>query len=135
MVSVDTDQCWLYAGSKTPDGYGQIRLDGKYQKVHKLIYEAFNGELPEGYETDHLCEVKACVNPKHLEGVTHRENTRRHYERFYSEFCRNGHPRSMTKYYWDNRTLVYAKQCSGCYTQRYRNKVRMLQDNQTKEEV
>lgn len=71
-----TDGCWLWVGSRDGNGYGLIR-NGRLVKAHRLSYEMHKGEIPDGMEIDHLCRVKACVNPAHLEAVTHRENMSR----------------------------------------------------------
>ena len=65
-----TDSCWLWTGSINNKGYG--RLSGVY--AHRAAYELLVGPIPEGKELDHLCRVTHCVNPEHLEPVTHREN-------------------------------------------------------------
>jgi hypothetical protein len=44
------------------------------QRAHRVSYRLFKGEIPEGTEIDHLCKMKCCVNPEHLEAVTHAEN-------------------------------------------------------------
>ena len=74
--TVKTPSCWFYTGAKN-GGYGAITIDGKKTVVHKLMYRAVIGEVPEGKELDHLCGIKHCVNPEHLQPVTHLENTRR----------------------------------------------------------
>jgi hypothetical protein len=68
--------CWLWL-STCSDGYGQIRKDGKYVQAHRVAYELIRGPIPIGLELDHLCRVRCCVNPFHLEAVTHPENLRR----------------------------------------------------------
>ena len=73
--------CWLWRGSLDPDGYGQAfnhRL-GRVDKAHRVVWEHYYGPLPRrgGAELDHTCRSRACVNPQHLELVTHRENRRR----------------------------------------------------------
>jgi hypothetical protein len=65
--------CWLWLGFVGADGYGQSKL-GKARVAHRIVYEAMVGEIPEGLVIDHLCRTRCCVNPDHLEPVTHREN-------------------------------------------------------------
>lgn len=65
--------CWLWIKSVKANGYGL------YQKTvaHRWSYEHFVGPIPDGLFLDHLCRTRCCVNPRHLEPVTARENTRR----------------------------------------------------------
>ena len=56
-----------------PEGETVRRL----MSVHRLSYEAFKGPIPEGMHIDHLCRVRNCYNPEHLEAVTQAENNRR----------------------------------------------------------
>jgi len=71
------DDCWLYAGYCNYKGYGMTWVGDKKLMTHRVIYEALVGEIPEGLTIDHLCKVKACINPDHLEPVTQRENNLR----------------------------------------------------------
>jgi len=72
-----TSGCWLWAGATAGKNYGQITHDGKRQYAHRVVYELVVRSIPEGLEIDHLCKVTCCVNPNHLEPVTHKENLRR----------------------------------------------------------
>ena len=74
--TVKTSTCWFYTGTKA-SGYGTITVDGKRILAHRIMYEAVNGAIPDGKEIDHLCIIRHCVNPEHLQAVTHLENTRR----------------------------------------------------------
>lgn len=71
-----TDSCWLWARPHS-NGYGYITVNGKKYLAHRLSYVWANGPVPEGLELDHLCRVRSCVNPAHLEAVTSKENTLR----------------------------------------------------------
>ena len=70
---VKTAGCWLWIGKINIDGYG-VYAD---QRAHRVSFEKFKGPVPLGLEIDHLCSVRNCVNPSHLEAVTHKENVRR----------------------------------------------------------
>lgn len=73
-----TDGCWLWEASKTKKGYGQIsNKPGSPLLAHRVAYELVKGAIPAGAQIDHLCRVRECVNPDHLEVVTSRENTLR----------------------------------------------------------
>ena len=68
-----TDSCWLWVGFLR-DGYGSMLLDGKRSGVHRISYQWLVGPIPDGLQLDHLCRVRNCVNPEHLEPVTQRVN-------------------------------------------------------------
>lgn len=76
-IEVQPDGCWLWQASMSPTGYGRFYLDGRMTTAHRAAYLMFVGPLRAGLEIDHLCRVRACVNPLHLEAVTHRENLAR----------------------------------------------------------
>jgi len=86
-------QCWLWTGTIMPNGYGLCGWQYKRYLAHRLIYEHLIGAIPKGLEIDHLCRTRHCVNPAHLEPVTHAENMRRG-KSYYQKrtHCIHGHP-------------------------------------------
>lgn len=80
-VLVDANDCWLWQGAINGGGYGQIKWQGKVLYVHRIMCPT-----PPGTEVDHLCRVKRCCNPSHLEAVPHQVNNKRAFPT-----CRRGH--------------------------------------------
>lgn len=96
-VTVDEAGCWLWQGVRfSRTGYAQFSVDNKTRSVHRVAYELYVGPIPDGLTVDHLCRVRNCVNPEHLEAVTARENILRgespcaHNAR--KTHCPKGHP-------------------------------------------
>lgn len=72
--------CWIWTGSRSGGGYGRFVVDTTRREstgAHRFSYELLVGPIPEGLQIDHLCRVRACCNPAHLEPVTTAENVRR----------------------------------------------------------
>lgn len=69
--------CWTWQRLKAKDGYGRVWSSGAVKLAHRIYYESEQGPVPEGYELDHLCRNRGCVNPTHLEVVSSAENVRR----------------------------------------------------------
>lgn len=82
--------CWEWQGALTWGGYGRIGKSGKMLLAHRVAYMELVGEIPGGFQIDHLCRVRHCCNPDHLEPVTPKENTRRAPHVAKTE-CKRGH--------------------------------------------
>lgn len=83
-VRIQDDGCWIWTGAKQGE-YGLVRgprPERRSLSAHRLSYEHHVGPIPDGMEIDHLCCVKLCVNPYHLEPVTHRANIQRSHGTF-----------------------------------------------------
>jgi hypothetical protein len=109
-----TGGCWLWTGVLNRDGYAEIRIEGKYRMAHRVAYEELVGVIPEGLQLDHLCRVRHCVNPEHLEPVTPRVNNLRS-ESFAAknavkDQCHRGH------LFTEANTLIYRgkRTCRAC---------------------
>lgn len=95
---VDTaGDCWLWLGPLQGDGYGKVPVRHSCTAVaHRFFYEHLVGPIPDGLQLDHLCRVRICVRPDHLEPVSIRENSLRS-DSFAArharqEGCKRGHP-------------------------------------------
>ena len=82
--------CWTWQGHKNRDGYGRIGVGRTTELVHRFIYTEMVDKITPGMELDHLCRDRACVNPAHLEQVSHAENMRR-ITRTRITACKRGH--------------------------------------------
>lgn len=69
--------CWCWLGRLNRNGYARGRWEGREPVMHRVTYELLIGPIPAGLILDHLCKVRRCINPEHLEPVTHRVNTLR----------------------------------------------------------
>ena len=93
-VTVDlATGCWLWTGAVARNGYGQVGIDKRTRSAHRVSYETFVGPIPRGLQLDHLCRVRRCINPAHLEPVTRDENQARSpITTAGRTHCQKGHP-------------------------------------------
>lgn len=75
--------CITYEGVRDRQGYGKLKVPGSRNSrlAHRMCYELIRGPIPDGMELDHLCSNQPCVNPGHLEPVTHLENMQRYHRK------------------------------------------------------
>lgn len=116
------DACWLWSASRTTAGYGNFRMGGKVVYGHRVAYEAAYGPIPDGLQIDHLCRVRHCVNPLHLEAVTQAENLRRGENKYtHTTHCVDGHPLNVDNLRADKRRRV-CRECANRRNREYRRR-------------
>ena len=115
--------CWEWQACLSTTGYGMFSIKHQLLRAHRFAYEFFNNtSISEGLEIDHLCRNLICVNPDHLEAVTHRENINRG-RSFNREktHCLQGHPYDNSNT-GINKGRRYCRTCSREKTRRRRAK-------------
>lgn len=106
-------QCWEWQGKRSKDHYGEFSvsyLGRQTSKAHRFSFLIFNGYLPtRGRDVDHKCRVRYCVNPDHLQDVTHAENG---WLRSAAQTaCREGHPFDEANTYVTPKGHRVCKKC------------------------
>ncbi|MCW2785198.1 MAG: hypothetical protein JWP74_1715 [Marmoricola sp.] len=94
QAKVRASDCLVWIGATNNQGYGVIVVEGKHHLAHRVAFAAEFGPIADGYVIDHLCRVRNCVNPMHLEAVTTAENNRRGRRArglAVGDTCNNGH--------------------------------------------
>jgi hypothetical protein len=77
VTAVAHTACWHWRATLKADGYGQVCIDKRTRRAHRVAYEMAIGPIPDNLDLDHRCRERSCVNPAHLEPVTRAENLRR----------------------------------------------------------
>lgn len=127
MKEVSRDECWLWAGKLNLDGYGYLYeySAGKNTTygAHRVVFENDRQRIPEGLTLDHLCSVRRCINPEHLEVVTQRVNLLRGNtvagNNSRKTHCPRGHKLSSNNIKKDNRGY---RSCRTCHNLRERKR-------------
>ena len=136
-----TETCWLWMGALVR-GYGQTFINGKRMYAHRYLYELVYGAIQNNLQVDHLCRIRACVNPDHLDAVTQRENLSR--SRISTEWtigkyqkekqhCKQGHPFNKENTY----SYRGYRRCRTCHAndQRLRYSLKKIKNEQNKKQI
>lgn len=123
LVRIDASGCWIWTAHLNEHGYATFSVrKGRTVKVHRWLFEQKKGPAT-GLDLDHLCRTPACVNPEHLEAVTHRENLRRGETFVARQLARTHCPRGHA-YSEHGRTYRGKRQCRTCQRDRERERYR-----------
>jgi hypothetical protein len=115
----DSKGCLIWTGYVHVGGYGSFSYEGRVRRAHRVAYELFyETEVPEGLELDHICHVSRCVNPLHLEAVTHLENMRRA-KPANKTHCAQGHPYTAENTLIKNTGRRNCRACRDIYMREY----------------
>ncbi len=127
------NNCWVWQGTKSKNGYGLFRLYNKNILAHRLSYELFVGEIPKNLQTDHLCRNRLCVNTNHLEPVSCKENVLRGIGlasiNKQKTHCSQGHEFTPENTYIDNKNKRKCKECNKTRSRNWarNNKLKFLE--------
>lgn len=114
LIPKNKDDCWEWLGFHTKFGYSRINLGFNINPdVHRIMYELVKGKVPKGLELDHLCRNKGCINPDHLEAVTHVENQKRGKvnQNKNKTHCKRGHEFIKDNTYVNSKGVRACKEC------------------------
>lgn len=130
-----SDRCWMWSAGTSSEGYGRYYLGAengakRHDYAHRISYAIAHGPIPEGLHIDHLCRVRSCVNPSHLEAVTCKVNLLRGEtvtaRNASVTHCPSGHPYSGENLLVNNRGQRQCASCKRSYNDKYRGRRKML---------
>lgn len=143
-IEIDPESgCWLWTGTKLPNGYAVVPVTRSQAYAHRASYEAHVGPIPHGFEIDHICHTndadcregddcphRSCVNPEHLEPVTRRENALRGHgfiaENAAKTHCPQEHEYTVENTYVKPNGTRRCRRCNIEASVRYRKKKSLL---------
>jgi len=117
--------CWLWSSTVGKKGYASFRAQGKTSTAHRFIYQVFNGPVGKDSHVDHLCRVRHCVNPSHLEAVSLHENVVVRGQGLSAENSRKTHCKNGHEFTGKNLSVVNGgRRCVTCLNKKQREKWR-----------
>lgn len=139
-----TKSCWNWVGAKRcgrirngkTQYYGALTVNFKNISSHRFSYEQVKGKIKKGYEIDHLCRNTLCVNPEHLEAVTHSVNMKRGTSFYHFQekaklvtHCPQGHEYTKENtYVTPKKPTRHCRQCVRNRAREYQRKIRQVKE-------
>lgn len=135
VVEDPETNCHLWTGKTDRGGYGVVHFHGKAYRAHRFFYTHERGPIPAGLHLDHLCRVRHCVNPAHLEPVTQAENISRGFAppalNARKNLCVRGHEFTPENTYrWSRRPND--RSCRACNREHVAERARRLREESSK---
>lgn len=116
--------CWIWKAALHSAGYGVSWWHKRLVGAHRISYELFFGAVPRGLEPDHLCRIRPCVNPHHLEAVTRKVNNARGFSpsaiNSRKTHCGQGHRLAGRNVYKNTNVSGSHRTCRACHRKRVR---------------
>lgn len=124
---IKTDHCWLWSAKKEKAGYGRFAIREREFAAHRVSYQLFVGDIPNGLTIDHQCNNPSCVRPSHLKPMTMRDNLLRgntfQAENAKKTHCMRGHLFSKENTYISPNGNRSCKKCRKAIKARYKAKI------------
>lgn len=121
---VNASGCWIWKGKPSAQGYGRFSFNGTTELAHRVSLTLHQGRIGDGLHVDHLCRVRMCVNPEHLEAVTSAVNVLRGQnwcaDQSRKTHCLNGHELTGDNLYMRPATGRPGRECRECRRMRQR---------------
>jgi hypothetical protein len=125
-VELGPNGCWLWTGTIIPSGYGILRQLPRRRDqpqirwlAHRFAWEVLRGRLPRGMDVHHLCSVKRCVNPDHLEPLSKADHIRTWNHEGSKTHCPQGHPYDLLNTRWSEQGERVCRVCRICARKRH----------------
>ena len=129
-IDRDSSECWIWTGAINLGGYGKTQINGRTCGAHRVVYELHVGPIAAGLTLDHLCRVRRCVNPAHLEPVSMRENLHRgntvNAANAVKVTCKRGHPFDSENTYTFGRAYRQCRECARMHARNYQARRRLM---------
>lgn len=121
LLAEDPNGCWNWQGKLDAQGYGRFTAStGRTLQAHRWSYEHHIGDIPLGFEVDHLCGRPCCVNPLHLQAISADDHLQRTVER--RTTCKAGHNYDDANTRIDGNGRRWCRTCDRERQRRHRGK-------------